>query len=141
MRHVTTYIMFFAVLLAGCTLIGESLPVTPTPALPQVSFIFPDNNAQVFQGTDLTLDILATDPAGGIARVDLFVDTPSDGEVYQQASPVAAEAVPTFRTEMNWLAAGVGRHQFVAKAYRTDGTPSDETILIIEVIPRQTPAP
>lgn len=141
MRQPTLTLAALAILLAGCTLIGESLPITPTPALPQVEFLFPDNNAQVFQGTDLTLDILATDPTGGIARVDLFVDTPSDGEPYQQSSPVAAEAVPTFRTEMNWLATGIGRHQFVAKAYRTDGTPSDETILIIEVIPRQTPTP
>jgi hypothetical protein len=141
MRHHMLITAALAMLLAGCTLTGESPPVSPTPALPQVAFLFPDNNAQVFQGTDLTLDILATDPTGGIARVDLFVDTPADGDPYQQASPVAAEAVPTFRTEMNWLAAGPGRHQFVAKAYRTDGTPSDEALLVIEVIPRQTPTP
>jgi len=40
---------------------------------------------------------------------------------------------------MNWLAAGVGRHQITAKAYRADNTPGDETTIVVEVIPRPTP--
>lgn len=126
--------------LLGCTLIGETITLTPTPSLPTVEFLFPANNAQVFEGTDLTIDLLARDADGGIGRVELFVDALSDSEPYQEAIPVAI-APADFRVEMNWLAQGVGRHQFTAKAYRANGTPGDETTIVIEVIPRATPLP
>ncbi|MEL6151067.1 MAG: Ig-like domain-containing protein [Chloroflexota bacterium] len=123
--------------IGACTLVGEQIELTPTPTLPTVEFLFPENNAQVFEGTDLTLDIVARDSVGGIGRVELFVDELSDGEPYREVSPDEDGVIDTYRVEMNWLAAGVGRHQFTAKAYRNDGTPSDETTIIVEVIPRE----
>ncbi|MEO1441391.1 MAG: Ig-like domain-containing protein, partial [Chloroflexota bacterium] len=73
--------------IGACTLVGEQIELTPTPTLPTVEFLFPENNAQVFEGTDLTLDIVARDSVGGIGRVELFVDELSDGEPYREVSP------------------------------------------------------
>lgn len=129
-----------ATLAAGCTLIGESTSPTATPNRPTISFLYPSNNAQVFEGTDMTVELLAQDTAAGIERVELFVDD-MQSEPLRTASPVDAATVPVFRVEMNWLAAGVGRHQLTARAYRLDGTTSDDQTIIVDVIPRGDASP
>lgn len=143
-QHITLWgwllIGVTATLTVGCTLIGESLPPTATPDRPTISFLYPTNNAQVFAGTDMTVELLAQDTTAGIERIELFVDD-IQGEPHQTAAPVDAATVPVFRVEMNWLANGVGRHQLTARAYRLDGTASDEQTIIIEVIPRDNPNP
>jgi hypothetical protein len=129
--------------LLACTLTGEAIPLTPTPDLPSIQFQFPDNNAQVFENTDLTIELLATDNSQGISRIELYVDAFTDETPHQTASPVGGEPVPVFTATMNWLAQGVGRHRLTAVAYREDGLQSDETTIVIEVIPRDggTPDP
>lgn len=124
-------------LLSACTLTDSPPTLTPTPDLPSVSFQFPENRSQVFEGTDLTLDLVARDNTQGIARIELLVDT----QPLQEATPIGGEAVPVFRVEMNWLAQGIGNHILTATAYRADGTPSDETNIVLEVIPRSAPSP
>jgi len=142
-------VLVLALLASGCTLIGESIPTTPTPDRPTVTFLYPPNNAQVFEGTDLTIELLAQDDTAGIERVELFLDDISD-EPLRTARPVDNATVPVFRVEMNWLASGIGRHQLTARTYRLDGTPSDEETILIEVIsradsdtntPQATPSP
>jgi hypothetical protein len=129
-------ITILSIVVTGCTLVGEQIPLTPTPDLPSVTFRFPENNAQVFENAELPIELLATDVSQGISRVELYVDTLTDAEPYQTATPVEAETVPVFTARMNWLARGIGRHQLTAVAYRADGIQSDEQILIVEVIPR-----
>ncbi len=123
----------------ACTLTGEQITLTPPPTLPTVEFLFPDNNATVFENADLTIDLLAQD-AQGIDRIELFVDALGDGEPYRVLEPAESGAT-SFRVETNWLAQGVGGHSLTAKAYRTDGTPGDETTIVIEVVQRPTPLP
>ena len=134
-------LLLLAFSLIACTLAGSGQtvpPPSPTPDLPTVRFLYPENNAQVYEGTDLTLDLLAEDGVG-VRRVELFVDSLSDAEPFNSATPPAIMPEKRFRVEMNWLAAGVGRHQITAKAYRADNTPGDETTIVVEVIPRPTP--
>jgi len=129
-------IALLSIVMTGCTLVGEQIPLTPTPDLPAVSFRFPENNAQVFENAELPIELLATDNSQGISRVELYVDALTDGEPYRTATPLESETVPVFTARMNWLAQGVGRHQLTAVAYRADGIQSDEQILVVEVIPR-----
>lgn len=126
--------------LLACTLTGDQVEITPTPALPTVEILFPANNAQVFEGTDLTIDLVARD-ADGINRVEIFIDSLADEEPDQVVRPDSINPVGVFRVETNWLARGVGRHQITAKAYRIDGTPGDETTIVIEVVERAPDSP
>jgi len=137
LKHIAIAFMSLT-LLAGCTLIGESIENSPAPDLPTVDFLFPPNGAQVIEGTDLTIEVLAQDANVGIERVMLFVDEDSSGEPLQVARPVDAATVPIFRVEMNWLAAGVGQHRLTTRAYRLDGTPSNEATIIVDVVARNS---
>lgn len=121
-------IFLTALLLAGCNLEGAT-PIPPTPDIPSVQFLFPENNQQVFEFTDLTLDVYAEDDTMGITMIDLFVD----GELVHTAMPEVSGATQ-FRAEMNWLASGVGFHPISVIAYREDQTRSDEALIIVEVI-------
>lgn len=118
--------------LSACNL--ASAPPTPAPTLsiPTVEILAPPNNSQVYEGVDFTIDIIGRDTVYGVARIALFVD----GEEINAATPQEATVVPQLRVEMNWLARGVGLHSISAVAYRLDGTPSDEALLTIEVLPR-----
>lgn len=128
------WLLGVALLLAGCTLEASRLALTPipTPDIPRVEFLFPDNNSVVLENTDLTLDIIAYDETAGVARVEVRVD----GELLLDALPPDAIPVSPFRFETNWLAQGLSRHVIAAVAYRTDGTPSAEALLILDVQPR-----
>lgn len=117
--------------LAGCNLDSSNLTPVPTPDIPRVEFLFPDNNSTVIEGADLTLDILARDEGSGIAQIELLLN----GQTLRTASPQDALTLAEFRVEMNWFAQGVGRHVLSVIAYRGDGVPSDEARLVIEVIP------
>ncbi len=124
-------------LLCGCNLTTQP-PLTPTPAIPVISFQFPANNVEVAEGTDLQIQLLAQDTVG-VARVQLSIDS----QPHQEAKPVDSETVPVFTVDMNWLAQGVGLHPLEATAYRLDGTPSDPVTINVKVIPAdstQTPA-
>jgi hypothetical protein len=97
-----------------------------------VEFLSPLNGSTVFEGTDLTIDLVATDSGEGVARVQLLVDDMP----HQEGTPVDATAVPTFTVTMNWLAAGIGFHSLTAIAYRSDGSASPHTIISIQVVER-----
>lgn len=143
-RSIVTYTITLSLILVammgfivGCTLTGEYIPPTATPDIPSVEFLFPQNGSQVFEGTDMEIDLVARDNSGqGITRVDLFVDAFTDQEPYLSVSPTEAEAVPVFRVNSNWFAQGVGNHQMTAIAYRADGLQSFETTIVIEVLAR-----
>lgn len=121
------------VILAACNLTGAPVPteIPPTPDLPRVEFIFPENNATVFEGTDLTVDLVARDETQGVATIVFFVD---GNEVQTGDQPDGG--IDVFRVNMNWVAEGVGVHSLSAIAYRPDGTPSDETTILVEVVAR-----
>lgn len=121
-------------LLAGCNL-GVEADVTaiPTPDIPRAEILAPQNNQQAIEDVNVVFDIVARDESQGIALVELYID-----EVLVNSSePVDEEAVPIFRTEMNWRAQGIGIHFVEVIAYRADGQQGDPVALTIEVLPRE----
>lgn len=118
--------------LTACNLgTAPSTPV-PTPDIPTVEILAPSNNQQVFVGTDFDIDILATDQSQGIKRIELFLD----GGLLND-STVISGTQKQYRVTMNWLAQGEGFHVLTAVAYREDETRSDESLINLEVIPRE----
>lgn len=134
-----TFILLL-VILAGCNLRTANSPTNtppPTPDIPRVQFVFPDNNSNVLEGTDLAVELLAEDSGSGIAKVQLAVDEVLQGE----GKPEIAPSVPAFSAKIHWVATGVGMHSLTARAFRADGTSSDIVTLLVSVIPRPTVAP
>lgn len=127
------------VALTGCNLRQGNATNTPypTPDIPQVDFIFPENNSTVLEGTDLQIDVVAEDPGDGVARVELFVDD----VLLREAKPEVSEAVPTFTVRFNWLAQGVGIHSLTVVAYRMNGAASSPTTILVQVLPRAVTSP
>ncbi len=117
----------------ACNLSAAAPTPMPTPDLPRTEILSPLNNARVIEGTEFEFDVVGRDETVGIARLELRIDETTVHEV----TPTGDEAVPVFRATMNWLAAGVGLHIVEAIAYRADGTPSDATLINIEVVPAQ----
>ncbi|MCU0476937.1 MAG: Ig-like domain-containing protein [Anaerolineae bacterium] len=121
-------------LVTGCTLTTPAPTPMPTPDLPRVRFLFPENNAQIYEGAEINVDILAEDESAGIASVAFYVD----GVKINEGSPTAV--VPAFRAQMNWVASGVGGHTLQAIALRPDGTSSPEQVgvnlILVEVVPQ-----
>ena len=117
--------------LAGCNLAREG-DVPAQNAGPTVSFLAPENMAQVRAGDDVPVLILAEDPDGpGIARVALLVnDLP-----HQEGTPESSEAVPVFTVQMSWRANGQGLQSLTAIAYRADGTASAPATIALDVVP------
>src|SRR3982750_4397096 len=79
----TVVLMGMALTLAGCNLRSVNAPTDtpyPTPNIPQVRFVFPENRSSVIEGTDLAVELLAEDPGVGIAKVQLLVDDSPQGE-------------------------------------------------------------
>ncbi|MEO8610085.1 MAG: Ig-like domain-containing protein [Chloroflexota bacterium] len=120
-------------LLAGCNLHSGTPTPIPTPNIPTVQFQFPTNNSTILEGVDLDIDLLATDPGTGIARVELLIDD----QPHQEGKPEVSPEVPTFTVKMNWLVQGVGTHSLTAVAYRLDGTASAPQTIIVDVVARQ----
>lgn len=117
---------------AGCNLTNEPEPTaTPAPPMPEVQFLFPANEATVVEGTDLDIELLASDEGIGIARVEFMVDE----VVINERGPEISAAVPLFTVRMNWLAQGQGRHTLSAIAYRPDGAASDIETILVNVLP------
>jgi hypothetical protein len=116
--------------LAGCNLDSSTPTPVPTPDIPSVEFLYPDNDARVTEGTDLTIDIVARDDTAGIQRIELYVN----GQLLNTATVPDFGTEPVYRVEMNWFANGIARHVLSAIAYRADGTPSEETFLDVEVV-------
>ena len=132
-KHLQTPLLLMMVMLsvAACNLGTPQTTPVPTPDIPTVEILAPPNNAQVIAGTDFDIDILGTDASQGISKIELYVD-----EVLINESPIADPPQPRYRVTMNWLAQSEGLHVITVIAYRADDTRSDETILNIEVIPR-----
>ncbi len=118
--------------LAACNLVTPTplQPPVPTPSIPQAQILFPAHNQQVVQGVIFDIEILASDPAGGLQRVELYVD-----EQLQQTSESDAEDLRDYRVTMNWFAKETGWHKFAVFAYRADGAASHPHIIALEVIP------
>ena len=117
--------------LAACTLTEVAPTPYPTPDIPRVRFLFPENSALVFKDSEITVDIFAEDQTAGIARVIFLVD---NVQINEGMPPVGS--VPEFRVAMNWVAGNLGGHTLHAIAYRADGTQSDEAIILVEVVER-----
>ena len=120
-------------LMTGCNLGTTGVTPLPTPDIPTLEIIAPANNQEVVEGFDFDFDIVARDDNPGISLVELYVDE----LLINFSSPVDGEAVPVFRTTMNWLASGAGLHIVEVIAYRPDGTQGDPARLNIEVVPRE----
>ena len=121
------------VISAACTLARPTPTPIPaaTPAIPQIQILSPPHNQQVIEGIIFDIDILATDPAEGIARVELYLD-----EELLQSSKNESDNARQYRVAMNWFAKGIGWHKFTAIAYRVDGTAGHPHIIALEVIPQ-----
>ena len=118
--------------LSACNLLMPTPLATPvpTPAIPLAQILFPAHNQQVVEGVIFDIEILASDPAAGIQRVELYVD-----EQLQQTSESESGSAPDFRVTMNWFANEIGWHKFAVISYRADGTASHPHIIAMEVIP------
>ncbi len=129
-----------AVLLAGCNLRQSGAPTDtpfPTPDIPRIRFMFPDNNSSVVEGTDLAVEMLAEDSGAGVAKVQLIVDEVLQGE----GKPEISSAVPAFSVKIHWMAKGIGLHSLRAVAFRENGQSSDSANMVLLIIPRPTDAP
>lgn len=124
--------MLAALLLCGCTLSQNTPTPAPTPDAPHVEFRAPLNGSTVVEGNELMVELLATDPGAGVARVELLVDDLK----HQEGKPEVSAAVPTFTVMMNWQARGVGLHSLTAVAYREDGSASPPAIIVVSVLPK-----
>ncbi len=125
--------LVFLMMLAGCNLGAEPAPtLAPTPNIPRLQFIAPNEGDRVIPGYDLTIDVVAEDmqPGAGVAKIELYLND----QLYREVTPENDIPVPVFRAEMNWFTEGIGRHVFSAVAYRRDGTRSDEALINIEVV-------
>lgn len=114
----------------GCNLGTPQATPVPTPDIPTVQILAPPNNAQVVEDTDFDIDILGVDQSQGIAKIELYVD----GTLINDST--TTDTLPQYRVTMNWLAQGIGLHVVSAIAYRADEARSDETLINIEVVPR-----
>lgn len=130
----------FAVLLAGCNLRQSGAPTDtpfPTPDIPRIRFMFPENNSSVVEGTDLAVEVLAEDSGAGVAKVQLIVDEVLQGE----GKPEISSSVPAFSVKIHWVAKGIGLHSLRAVAFREDGKSSDAANMVLLVIQRPTDVP
>lgn len=125
--------LLLIILLSGCNLKSGTPTLIPTPNIPSVQFQFPTNNSTIIEGVDLDIDLLATDPGSGVARVELLIDD----QPHQEGKPEISPEVPTFTVKMNWLVQGTGTHSLTAVAYRLDGTASAPETIIVEVVARE----
>lgn len=119
-------------LISACNLATPAPPTTlptATPAMPLARILFPAHNQQVLEGVIFDIEILASDPAAGIQRVELYVD-----EQLQQTSESESGDARDYRVTMNWFANQLGWHKFAAVAYRADGRESHPHIIALEVI-------
>lgn len=122
----------FMLLLAGCNLASNVEPTpAPTPDIPQAEFLAPPNNATIYEGAELVVDILARDTTAGISQIAFLVD-----DVVQLTAEPENGVVNDFRVETNWFASGVGMHLLTVIAYRPDGTQSLPVDILVEVLPR-----
>lgn len=129
--HLTALLALIIVILAGCNLGTPQETPVPTPDIPTIQILSPPNNAQVVDGTDFDIDILAIDESQGINKIELYID----GKLLNDNTAVGG-VLPQYRVTMNWLAQGIGFHVVSVIAYRADDTQSDEVLINIEVIPR-----
>lgn len=138
-RALSLLFLLFAFVSSACNLRQGTATNTPfpTPDIPRVQFMFPENNSTVLEGTDLSITLLAEDSGIGVGQVQLFVDDVAQGE----GKPEVAEAVPTFTVTLHWIAKGVGKHALVAFAFRPDGTPSAPATIVVEVVARPETTP
>ena len=126
------FVLSWTILLAGCTLSAESptpTPLPPTPDIPSVTFLYPQDDTPVVEGSELRIDIVAQDSVG-IQKIEVRLN----GQLLIPPTWPETGPAPVYRLETNWIATGIGRHVLSAIAYRSDGTRSDETIIEIEVI-------
>lgn len=130
-RRIAFLFTITTLMLTGCNLGTPQATPVPTPDIPTVQILSPPNNAQVIENTDFDIDILAMDESEGVQKVELYVD-----EVLINESAVADAPQSQYRVTMNWLAQNEGLHVLSVIAYRADDTRSDETIINIEVLPR-----
>jgi len=123
--------LFLILALSGCNL-DAGTPV-PTPDLPTIAIVRPENQRQVFEGVSVDIEIEAADNTVGISRIELYVDN----------SLVEEFTIPNYQVEdvftalLNWQAQGVGRHVIQAIAYRAGDVPSRPATIEIIVIPRE----
>ena len=142
LKPVQTILMVIgaALLLSGCNLRQANAPTDtpfPTPDVPRIRFVYPENNSSVIEGTDIAIELLAEDPGAGIAKVQLAVDDVLQGE----GKPEVAPSVPAFSAKIHWVASGIGMHSLSAVAFRENGQASDSATLVLLVIPRPTAKP
>ena len=115
---------------AGCTL-DAGTPV-PTPDLPRVEIVQPENQRQVFEGVTVDILIEAEDSTVGISRIELYIDN----TLFEEFTLPNYQVEEVFSALFNWQAQGVGRHVIQAIAYRAGDVASRPSTIEIVVIPR-----
>ncbi len=140
LKRISLVLLVALLALSGCNLRSTSAPTDtpfPTPDIPRIRFMFPDNNSSVIDGTDVAVELVAEDSGAGIAKVQLIVDDVLQGE----GKPEVAPSVPAFSAKIHWTATGIGLHSLTAIAFREDGKTSAPATMLLLVIQRPTAAP
>jgi len=130
MRRFIT-LVWAVLVLAGCNLNAET-PV-PTPDLPTVTIVQPENQRQVFEGVNVDILIEAEDDTVGISRVELYIDN----TLAEDFTIPNYQVEEVFSALFNWQAQGVGRHVIQVIAYRAGDVASRPATIEIVVIPRE----
>ncbi len=133
-RHRVRLVLASLPFLVACNLSNVMPAAIPTPDLPRVQILSPDNNTRIQLGESLTLEVLAQDETDGIVQVRLYVDDPvGERRAYTAATVVDGEPVPIFRASLLWSGERVKSYLLSVVAYRADGQRSDSASITVHV--------
>ena len=120
---------------------GEAVPASDAPV---VDIRVPVNGMSFAEGTNVIVQVVATDSGSGVSRIDLLVD---DLPLTSNAAPATA-GQSAFITNFEWQAQGQGLHSLTAIAFRQNETASAPAVISVNVVaavatepPTATPIP
>lgn len=112
-------------------LLGESEVAIQVVAGPPASVVLvsPPSGSVLAEGSPVPLQAIAQDTTAGIGRVEFYLD----GNLIGQVAADSTQPQTSLTATATWTAAGQGRHQIIAAAYRPDGTWIGEGLAVVEV--------
>ena len=119
------------VLLAACNLDADSsISTQPITGVPVVQMVSPLPNATYLENVTVNIQALISNAGADIDRVEVLVD---DVIVASLTSPNETGA-PAFSITQTWPAAGSGAHNISVMAVRSDGSSSEPTSVMVNVV-------
>ncbi len=112
--------------LAGCELPAGETPNAPEDARPRVSFVRPDDGAQVSAGDRVSIYAI-TQARDGIMRVEMLVN---DSVIDRQSLTVASRR---FDYEYTYRFSTTGQNRVTVVAFDVNGAASDLSTIVVNV--------